>query len=217
MTRARGLRRTASSACAAPVTSDPQGRVEIPKTVGRARPNRDVLEERRHSPFQVLDASAIEGIRGLVGESSSIYSCIQIYKALTPPAPPPPQRIVARQKDYWKRGGGGVWPDPPSSYGPPRVPAEGGPKIFKLKSSGRRSKIWLKHWKGRRGSRGGWGAPPMVVSRSNTSLRPDPRTRKRRRFCTAPPATHPVPGPPTAARGHASIHQLTAASKTADG
>ena len=25
---------------------------------------RGVLEERRHSPFQVLDASAIEGIRG---------------------------------------------------------------------------------------------------------------------------------------------------------
>ena len=42
----------------------------------------------RHSPFQVLDASAIEGIRGLAGESSSIYSCIQIYKALTPPTPP---------------------------------------------------------------------------------------------------------------------------------
>ena len=41
-----------------------------------------------HLPFQVLDASAIEGIRGLAGESSSIYSCIQIYKALTPPAPP---------------------------------------------------------------------------------------------------------------------------------
>ena len=49
---------------------------------------RDALEERRHLPFQVLDASAIEGIRGLAGESSSIYSCIQIYKALTPPAPP---------------------------------------------------------------------------------------------------------------------------------
>ena len=44
----------------------------------------------RHSPFQVLDASAIEGIRGLAGESSSIYSCIQIYKALTPPPPPAP-------------------------------------------------------------------------------------------------------------------------------
>ena len=50
--------------------------------------DRDVLEERGHSPFQVLDTSAIEGIRGLAGESSSTYSCIQIYKALTPPAPP---------------------------------------------------------------------------------------------------------------------------------
>ena len=29
---------------------------------------RHVLEERRHLPFQVLDASAIEGIRGLVGD-----------------------------------------------------------------------------------------------------------------------------------------------------
>ena len=59
---------------------------------GRGGPDRDVLEERRHLPFQVLDASAIEGIRGLAGESSSKYSCIQIYKALTPPAPPPAYR-----------------------------------------------------------------------------------------------------------------------------
>ena len=43
-------------------------------------------------PFQVLGASAIEGIRGLAGESSSKYSCIQIYKALTPPSPPPAYR-----------------------------------------------------------------------------------------------------------------------------
>ena len=43
-------------------------------------------------PFRVLDASAIEGIRGLAGDSSSLYSCIQIYKALTPPAPPPAYR-----------------------------------------------------------------------------------------------------------------------------
>ena len=50
--------------------------------------DRDVLAERRHLPFQVLDASAIEGIRGLAGESSSIYSCIQIYQALTPLPPP---------------------------------------------------------------------------------------------------------------------------------
>ena len=63
---------------------------------------RDVSEERRHSPFQVLDASAIEGIRGLAGESSSIYSCIQIYKALTPPAPP----ALSEER----RGGGGLEP-----------------------------------------------------------------------------------------------------------
>ena len=50
----------------------------------------------RHLPFQVLDASAIEGIRGLVGESTSIYSCIQIYKALTPPAPPSVSRRDGR-------------------------------------------------------------------------------------------------------------------------
>ena len=71
----------------------------------------DVLEERRHLPFQVLDASAIEGIRGLVGESSSFYSCIQICKALTPPPCPPPQRIVARQRDL---GPHPTW-DPPRS------------------------------------------------------------------------------------------------------
>ena len=54
------------------------------------------------------------------------------------------------------------WPDPPSSYDPPVVPAESGPKLFRLKSSWRqrrRSKILAvspKHWKGRRGgSRGG--------------------------------------------------------------
>ena len=33
-----------------------------------------------------------------MGESSSIFSCIQIYKALTPPVPP--QRIAARRKDH---------------------------------------------------------------------------------------------------------------------
>ena len=64
--------------------------------LGTRAMGRDVVEEGRHLPFQVLDASAIEGIRGLVGESSSIYSCIQIYKALTPPCPP--QRIAAQRK-----------------------------------------------------------------------------------------------------------------------
>ena len=72
----------------------------------------DVLEERRHLPFQVLDASAIEGTRGLVGESSSIYSCIQICKALTPPAPPP-QRIAARRKEL---GPHPKWDPPRSNY-----------------------------------------------------------------------------------------------------
>ena len=57
---------------------------------------RNVLEEFGHSPFQVLDASAIEGFRGLAGESSSIYSCIQIYKALTPPAFPSVSRRDGR-------------------------------------------------------------------------------------------------------------------------
>ena len=51
----------------------------------------------------------------------------------------------------------GVGWDPPSALGPPMVPAKGGPKIFKPKSSWgrtRRSKIEavsLQHWKGRRG------------------------------------------------------------------
>ena len=71
---------------------------------------RDVLEKRRHSPFQVLDASAIEGIRGLAGESSSIYSCIQIYKALTPPAPPAyrgaTEGPIRKEEGL---GGGGGW------------------------------------------------------------------------------------------------------------
>ena len=63
---------------------------------------RDAMEVRRHSRFQVVDASAIEGFRGLAVESSSIYSCVQIYKALTPP-PSPPQRIAARRKDLGLR------------------------------------------------------------------------------------------------------------------
>ena len=43
----------------------------VRQAVGRGR-GWDVLEERMHSPFQVLDASAIEGTRWLAGESSSI-------------------------------------------------------------------------------------------------------------------------------------------------
>ena len=64
----------------------PEAHLRIP--VGKTSA-REVLEGGGHLPFQVLDASAMEGIRGLAGESSSIYSCIQIFQALTPPAPPP--------------------------------------------------------------------------------------------------------------------------------
>ena len=74
------------------VTADPRwdaSRARLgPVTSVQALVARDALEGKGHSPFQVLDASAIEGFRGLAGESSSIYSCIQIYKALTPPPPP---------------------------------------------------------------------------------------------------------------------------------
>ena len=70
------------------------------------------------------------------------------------------------------------------------VPAEGGPKFLKLKSSWhrrRRSKILavsLKHWKGRRGGggggsrggvQGGYPPPPALYGCFNTSLRPPPR------------------------------------------
>ena len=53
----------------------------------------------------------------------------------------------------WKGGGRG----PPSSQGPSVVPAEGGPKVLRLKSSWHRSKnlaVSLKHRKGRRGGGG---------------------------------------------------------------
>ena len=62
-----------------------------------------------------------------------------------------------------REGGGGGWLGPCSSYGLPMVPAEGEPKIVKLKSSWCRrcrSKILavsLKHWKGRRGGAGPGG------------------------------------------------------------
>ena len=94
-------------------------------------------------------------------------------------APPPPPRDVLEGG-----GGGGGWLGPSSSLGPPMVPAEGRPKIFKLKSSWgrrRRSKILalrLQHWKGRGGgggSREGTPPPPTVYVRSNTSLPPSPR------------------------------------------
>ena len=78
-------------------------------------------------------------------------------------------------------GGRGGWLGPPSSQGPPMVPAEGEPKVLKLKPSWRRrrrSKILAvspKHWKGRRGVQGGVHPPPPTrYGRSNTSLRLGP-------------------------------------------
>ena len=70
----------------------------------------NLLFQGRHLPFQVLDASAIEGIRGLAGESSSIYTAVYRYIRPLPPCPPP-QRIAARWKDL---GLHPMW-DPPRS------------------------------------------------------------------------------------------------------
>ena len=89
---------------------------------------------------------------------------------------------LPRPRDVLEGGGGGrgVWLGPPSSQGPPMVPAEGRSKFSTLKSSWHRrcrSKILvvnLKHWKGRRGggggSRGEVPPRPPVYGRSNTSL-----------------------------------------------
>ena len=56
---------------------------------------------------------------------------------------------------------------PPSSQGSPMVPAEGGPKIFKFKSSwSRRTEMLalsLKHLKGRMGGGVRGGGPPCVT------------------------------------------------------
>ena len=100
-----------------------------------------------------------------------------------PPPPPPPWKATLKQphrssvlsgavgREERRRGGSpegrgvrGVWLGPPSSQGPPMVPTEGGPRIFKFKSSWRQSKnvaVSLKHWKGWRGG-GLWGGltPP---------------------------------------------------------
>ena len=72
---------------------------------GMAYRGRGVLEERGHSPFQVLDASAIEGIRGLADESSSA-----VYRYIRPPPPPPPPPPLAYR-------GATEGPGPPSYVG----------------------------------------------------------------------------------------------------
>ena len=80
-----------------------------------------------------------------------------------------------------KGGGRGLWLGPPSSYGPPMVPAKGGPKLLKHKSSWHRRRlskilaVSLKHWKGRTGGtplllrrtavpihRWGWGGGQVI-------------------------------------------------------
>ena len=147
---------------------------------GRRR-GRDVLEGGGHLPFQVLDGSAIEWIRGLAGESSSIYSCIQIYKG-------PRAQGRGRGRDVlegggegggMRGGGGGVggWLGPSllpkSPYGLRRRGAK------KAESSGcrrRRGKflpISLKHWKGRKG--GGKGGLAVVKRRA---IRPPPQPHR---------------------------------------
>ena len=58
-----------------------------------------------HFPFQVLDASAIEGIRGLAGESSSICRYIRPL----PPLPPPNQAGLVRDVLEERIGDGIKW------------------------------------------------------------------------------------------------------------
>ena len=98
-----------------------------------------------------------------------LYTAVYRYIRPLPPLPPP-----AEERGGGFGGGGGVGRTPPSSYGPPRVPAEGGPKILKLKSSGRRSKIWLKHWNGRTGGGGGQG---LLLWLSAVLIHPRPPLR----------------------------------------
>ena len=64
-----------------------------------------------------------------------------------------PMRSVS-PRDVLEGGRGFGW-DPPSSQGPPVVPAEGGPKLLRLQSSWHRRRrrkilaVSLTHWKGR--------------------------------------------------------------------
>ena len=107
------------------------------------------------------------------------------------------------------RRGREVWLGPPSCYGPPMVPAKGGPKNYKLQSSWCRSKILavsLKYWNGPRGggSKGGGvpPPPPMVCSCSNTSLpcpAPSPLVGH------PPSCSHTDRRPST---GHQALHQV---------
>ena len=155
----------------------PQARhAGTPMRLQHPPPPRDVFEGgARHLPFQVLDASAIEGIRGLMGESSSIYTVEYRCIRPLPPLPPPPS-VSRRDGRTWapilrgrlEGGGGGLARTPPSSQGPPMVPAKGGPKNLKLKSTWHRRRrrkilaVSLKHWKGRGGGVQGGVPPPLL-------------------------------------------------------
>ena len=123
-----------------------------------------------------------------------------------------------------KGGGGGVWLGAPSSQGLRMVPAEGGQKILKRKSSWhrrRRSKLLavsLNHWK-ERGRRGGGGGtpplPPAVYGRSNASL-PRPLTLAQREcevlvclllLLATPQRNTGLPLPPFAQPKHVRTHR----------
>ena len=116
-----------------------------------------VFEGGRHSPFQVLDASAIEGIRGLAGESSSIYSCIQNIR-----------------RGEGSEGGFGGGPPPPRAplWSPPKAGQNFGAQIL-LAPKAPKQKFGCQP-QTLEGEGGGDPPPPAVYSRSNTSLPPSP-------------------------------------------
>ena len=66
------------------------------------------------------------------------------------------------ERGGWSERGGGGWLGPPSSLGPPIIPALGGPKNFNLKYSWHQSKIVavsLKREEGGLWGSGGGGPP----------------------------------------------------------
>ena len=94
----------------------------------------------------------------------SSYSREIVKPHCTPPCAPPASDVLEGGEVGSEEGGGegrGVWLGPPSSQGPPMVPTEGGPKIWKLKSSWHRRRrsnilaVSLEDWNGRKG--GGQG------------------------------------------------------------
>ena len=104
-----------------------------------------------------------------------------LWDLRTPPPPQPPLSARWGSPSREPRRGGGVRergsndpPPPPARkpifrqpLGPPMVPTEGGPKIFKLESEGAGAKFWLSASNigsgggGGGGSRGGTSPPPV--------------------------------------------------------